>query len=187
MVSSFKLLFCSYFNAHFLDAFAKLILQIRKREWPVDGVPLLAKMNMKLQASQAAAAVMTIVLKSEWKPSRSPTDRRSSKSPIHEIVALLLDTADACLASPWRRMRSCEFLFGTLLSGVSKACSSQGNQILRILLLRFKSLVLATCSQVSRSGNLHSVDHFYALNSDLSIVLSSWLEERSNLEWFLST
>jgi phosphatidylinositol 4-kinase len=140
-------------NASFLDVFAKLFLQIRKREWPVDGVPLMAKMNMKLQASQAAAAAIILVLKSEsdWRPSRSPTDRRSSKSSTQEIVALLLDTADACMASPWRRMKSCEYLFGTLLSGVSKACSSQGNQILRILLLRIKSLVLATCSQVSRS------------------------------------
>lgn len=125
--------------------------QIRKREWPVDRVPLLAKMNMKLQASQAAAAVITIVWKSESerRPLKSPTDSRSTTSPTQESVVLLLDVADACTASPWRRMRSCECLFGTLLSGVSKACASQENQILRILLLRIKSLVLATCSQVS--------------------------------------
>ena len=149
----FLLLFLFRSLTHnFVNVFATLLPQIRKREWPMDGMPLLAKMNMKLKTSQAAAAVLSIVLKSEseWKPARSPTDRRSSKSPTQEIMALLLDTADACIASPWRRMKSCEFLFVTLLSGVSKACSSQGNQILRILLLRIKSLVLATCSQVSR-------------------------------------
>lgn len=145
------IIFSNYFNERIWVFCAEFLLQIRKREWPVDGVPLLAKMNMKLQASQAAVAVITILLKpeTESRPSRSPSDRRSSRIPTQETLALLLDAADACLLSPWRRMRSCEHLFGTLLSGISKVGASRGNQILRILLLRIKSLVLATCSQVS--------------------------------------
>lgn len=125
--------------------------QIRKREWPVDRLPLLTKMTMKLQASQAAASVITFVWKSgtERGSSNSATKSQSPRDPTLESVALLLDVADACIFSPWRRMRSCECLFGSILSGVSNACASQGNQILRMLLLRIKSLVLATCSQVS--------------------------------------
>ncbi|KAG0561044.1 hypothetical protein KC19_9G032800 [Ceratodon purpureus] len=163
------------------------LLKIRKREWPVDGVPLLAKMNMKLQASQAAATVMTIVLKSEseLRPSRSPTDRRSSKSPTQEIVALLLDTADACMASPWRRMKSCECLFGTLLSGVSKSCSSQGNQILRILLLRIKTLVLATCSQADTLAGHQGPVFESVTKASCNLIEASWDVDRAAIESFL--
>lgn len=163
------------------------LLKIRKREWPVDGVPLMAKMNMKLQASQAAAAAIILVLKSEsdWRPSRSPTDRRSSKSSTQEIVALLLDTADACMASPWRRMKSCEYLFGTLLSGVSKACSSQGNQILRILLLRIKSLVLATCSQADTLAGHQGPVFESVTKTSCNLIEASWNVDRAAIESFL--
>lgn len=132
-----------------------ILLQIRKREWPVDGVPLLAKMNIKLQASQSAAVIITRLLRAEsdGSPLRVPVDGRLSRGPIRETLSLLMDAADACMASPWRRLKSCESLFETLLSGVAQMGGLQGNQLLRIFLLRVKSLVLATCAQV-RGGLL---------------------------------
>lgn len=117
----------------------------------MDGMPLLAKMNMKLQISQAAAAVTTLLLKAEshGRPSKSPVDGRVLKGPTRETLSLLMDVADACIASPWRRLRSCESLFGTVLSAVSELGALQGKQTLRVILLRIKTLVVSTCAQVS--------------------------------------
>lgn len=160
------------------------LLKIRKREWPVDIVPLFAKMNMKLQASQAAVTVINILLKSETegRPSKSPADRRSSRRPTQETLALLLDAADACLLSPWRKMRSCEHLFGTLLYGISTAGASQGNQMLRVLLLRIKSLVLATCSQVEGYPGPVSES---VTKATCDLIEASWDVDRAAIDSFL--
>lgn len=125
----------------------------------MDGMPLLAKMNMKLQISQAAAAVATLLLKAEshGRPSKSPVDGRVLKGPTRETLSLLMDVADACIASPWRRLRSCESLFGTVLSAVSELGALQGKQTLRVILLRIKTLVVSTCAQVS----LYTSYYFY--------------------------
>lgn len=158
-----------------LESVLQTLPQIRKREWPVDGMPLLAKMNMKLQISQAAAAVATLLLKAEshGRPSKSPVDGRVLKGPTRETLSLLMDVADACIASPWRRLRSCESLFGTVLSAVSELGALQGKQTLRVILLRIKTLVVSTCAQVSwRNESLYTSYYLYRGLNVLEAFLS---------------
>lgn len=67
---------------------------------------------------------------------------------MHGALALLVEAAEACLYSVWRRLRTCEDLFSSLLDGISKIAFSRGGHLLRVLLIRFKQLVLITCAQV---------------------------------------
>lgn len=116
--------------------------QIRKRDWTEQGPHLKARINTKLNVYQAAA----------WMQVRSLTsldsDGKSSKKLLLETLALLIDAAEACLYSVWRKLKSCEELFASLLNGISLIAVTRGGQLLRILLIRLKPLVLSTCAQV---------------------------------------
>jgi phosphatidylinositol 4-kinase len=160
------------------------LLKTRKREWPVEGNTLLSKMSLKLQASEAAVAVIAILLRSETegRPSKSTVGERTSRSSKQEALVLLLDAAEACLFSLWRRMRSCENLLGTLLSGIAKAGASQGYKMLRVLLLRMKSLVLATCSQAEGYQGPVSESVTRAV---CDLVVASWDVDRAAIDSYL--
>ena len=76
------------------------------------------------------------------------SDSRSVKRLVYEAVAILIDAAEACLLSGWRKLRSCEELFDSLLLGVGQIAIARGGQPLRILLIRLKPIVLNVCAQV---------------------------------------
>lgn len=76
------------------------------------------------------------------------TEGKSSKKLLHGALGSLIEAAEACLFSVWRKLRACEELFSCLLLGISQAAVIRGGQLLRVLLIRFKPLVLATCAQV---------------------------------------
>ena len=82
------------------------------------------------------------------------TDGKTSKRLVLETLALLLDAADACLTSVWRKMKACEEVFGSFLSGIAKIAVARGGQPLRVLLIRLKPLVLAVCSQVIKKNKI---------------------------------
>lgn len=116
--------------------------QIRKRDWTEHGALLKARINTKLSVYRAAVKLTLNCL------ACYDTDGKSAKKLAHETVALLMEAAEACLQSVWRKMRICEELFGCLLSGLAQIAVKRGGQALRILLIRLKPVVLAVCTQV---------------------------------------
>lgn len=116
--------------------------QIRKRDWNEHGALLKARINMKLSVYQAAAKLTLSCL------ACYETDVKSAKKLAHETLALLMDAAEACLLSVWRKMRVCEELFSSLLSELAQIAVKRGGQALRILLIRLKPVVLTVCAQV---------------------------------------
>lgn len=117
--------------------------QIRKRDWTEQGQLLKARVNAKLSVYQAAARMKIKSLAS------FDADGKTSKRLVLETLALLIDAAEACLLSVWRKLRICEELFSSLLAGIAQIAVSRGGQPMRVLLIRLKPLVLAACAQVS--------------------------------------
>lgn len=117
--------------------------QIRQRDWSLQGQSLKVRINRKLSIYQAAARLHIKTLTS------LNTEGKSWKRLLHGALALLIEVTEACLFSAWRKLRACEELFGCLLSGISQAAAVRSGQLLRVLLIRFKPLVLATCAQVN--------------------------------------
>lgn len=124
--------------------------QIRKRDWSEQGQLLKARINTKLSVFQATAKLKLKSLGS------LDSDGKSSKRLFLSTLALLVDAAEACLCSVWRKLRICEELFSSLLSGISQIALTRGGQLLRVLLIRLKPLVLATCAQVHTSNYLRA-------------------------------
>lgn len=122
--------------------------QIRKRDWSEQGQLLKVRINAKLAVYQAAARLQIKTLAS------LDLDGKSSKRLLQGALASLIEAAEACLFSVWRKLRACEELFRSLLSGISHAAVARDGQMLRVLLIRFKPLVLATCAQVQHSAAL---------------------------------
>lgn len=117
-------------------------MQLRKRDWPAEENVLKPKIHAKLQICKAASSVYTksfLSLKLEG---------RVVKNALRETLTILIDIPDACTVSPWRRLRSCEDLFACILQNVLDVISLCGSQDLKAILLRLKSLILATCAQV---------------------------------------
>lgn len=75
-------------------------------------------------------------------------DGKTSKRLVLETLALLVDAAESCLLSVWRKLRVCEELFSSLLAGIAQIAVIRGGQPLRVLLIRLKPLVLTACAQV---------------------------------------
>lgn len=116
--------------------------QLRKRDWTEQGASLKARINTKLSACQAAASVQIKSLLS------LDFDVKAAKIMLRGTLALLLDAAEACILSSWRKLRICEELFSSLLNGIAQVAVTRGGQLLRVLLIRLKPLVLTTCAQV---------------------------------------
>ncbi|KAG7573163.1 Armadillo-type fold [Arabidopsis suecica] len=108
------------------------------------------------------------------------TDGR--KKIVLEALTLLLDAADACLKSVWRKMKTCEELFGSLLSGIAKLAVATGGQPLRLFLFRLKPMVLAVCVQSVRNQGI-----IYESVCKLSceIIESVWDKDRALLDTFI--
>ncbi|KAL0412502.1 UNVERIFIED_CONTAM: Phosphatidylinositol 4-kinase alpha 1 [Sesamum radiatum] len=116
-------------------------LKIRKRDFTEQGQSLKVRVNRKLSVYQAAAKLHIKTLAS------LDTEGKSSKRLLHGALALLIEASEACLFSVWRKLRATEDLFRCLLAGISQAAVARNGQLLRILLIRYKPLVLATCAQ----------------------------------------
>jgi len=101
------------------------------------------------------------------------SDSRSVKRLVYEAVAILIDAAEACLLSGWRKLRSCEELFDSLLLGVGQIAVARGGQPLRILLIRLKPIVLNVCAQVCFVTFLYyiSIDDFFSSYIPIDISL----------------
>ena len=147
------------------DSVSAFCLQSRKRDWNEQGPVLKTRVNAKLSVYQAVAKMKIKSLVS------LETDGKTSKRLVLETLALLLDAADACLTSVWRKMKACEELFGSLLSGIAKIAVERGGQPLRVLLIRLKPLVLAVCAQVKFC--LYSDEQHFLLYRWISIEVQS--------------
>lgn len=134
--------------------------QMKKQDWSADGgevrieaSSLKAKLDLKLQACQEATILQTKCLL------LSESDAKFRVS-LRDSLPLSFDAADLCIVSPWRKVKSCELLFGSLLSSVVQVAAILGGQILRSVLLRLKSIVLAACAQVSHPSRPYRVKPF---------------------------
>ncbi|KAF3520447.1 hypothetical protein DY000_02059014 [Brassica cretica] len=179
--------FLKHYGAYFADLewsmdflekmmtlFLHFVLQSRKRDWNEQGPLLKTRVNAKLSVYQAVAKMKIKSLVS------LETDGKTSKRLVLETLALLLDAADACLTSVWRKMKACEELFGSLLSGIAKIAVERGGQPLRVLLIRLKPLVLAVCAQPDQGALLESV-----FKTSCEIIESGWAKDRAPVDTFV--
>ncbi|KAL3621224.1 Phosphatidylinositol 4-kinase alpha 1 [Castilleja foliolosa] len=154
-------------------------LKIRKRDWSQQGQLLKVRINKKLSVYQAAARLQINSLAS------LDTEGKSSKRFLHGALALLVEVAEACLFSVWRKLRACEELFVCLLSGISQAAVTRGGQLLRVLLIRFKPLVLATCAQADTSVSNQGSMFESVLKTCCEIIEFGWEKDRAPLDTFI--
>ncbi|KAK9287199.1 hypothetical protein L1049_015611 [Liquidambar formosana] len=156
-----------------------LFLKIRKRDWTEQGPLLKARINTKLSVYQAAARLKIKSLTS------LDSDGKSSKRLLLETLALLIDAADACLLSVWRKLRICEELFSSLLSGIAQIGVTRGGQLLRVLLIRLKPLVLTTCLQADTWGSCQGAMFESVMKTSCEIIEFGWSKERAPLDTFI--
>ncbi|KAL0365498.1 UNVERIFIED_CONTAM: Phosphatidylinositol 4-kinase alpha 1 [Sesamum angustifolium] len=154
-------------------------LKIRKRDWSEQGQLLKIRINRKLSVYQAATNLQIKSLAS------LDTEGKSSKRLLHGALALLIEAAEACLFSVWRKLRACEELFSCLLSGISQAAVTRGGQLLRVLLIRFKPLVLATCAQADTWASSHGGMFESVLKTCCEIIEFGWAKDRSPVDTFI--
>ncbi|XP_042984610.1 phosphatidylinositol 4-kinase alpha 1 isoform X1 [Carya illinoinensis] len=154
-------------------------LKIRKRDWNEQGVLLKARINRKLSAYQAAAKLQIksiVVLDS---------DGKFTKRLVHEAVALLIDAAEACLLSVWRKLRSCEELFDSLLAGVAQVSVARGGQPLRVLLIHLKPIALAVCAQADTWGSSQGAMFESVMKTSCQIIESCWTKDRAPVDTYI--
>nr|XP_027112831.1 phosphatidylinositol 4-kinase alpha 1-like isoform X2 [Coffea arabica] len=154
-------------------------LKIRKRDWSEQGHLLKARVSTKLSVYQAVAKLQIKILASV------DLDGKSSKRFLHGTLALLIEAAEACLFSVWRKLRICEELFGSLLGGISQAAVARGGQLLRVLLIRFKPLVLTTCIQADTWGSSQGAMFQSVLKATCEIIEYGWIKERPPVDTFI--
>ncbi|XP_042066521.1 phosphatidylinositol 4-kinase alpha 1-like isoform X1 [Salvia splendens] len=154
-------------------------LKIRKRDWSEQGQLLKVRINRKLSVYQAAAMLQIKTLTS------LDTEGKSSKKLLHGALGSLIEAAEACLFSVWRKLRACEDLFGCLLSGISQAAVIRGGQLLRVLLIRFKPLVLATCAQADTSASSQGSMFKSVLKTCCELIEFGWSRDRAPLDTFI--
>nr|XP_011464124.1 PREDICTED: phosphatidylinositol 4-kinase alpha 1 [Fragaria vesca subsp. vesca] len=156
-----------------------VFLRIRKRDWTEHGALLKARINTKLSVYRAAVKLTLNCL------ACYDTDGKSAKKLAHETVALLMEAAEACLQSVWRKMRICEELFGCLLSGLAQIAVKRGGQALRILLIRLKPVVLAVCTQADTWASSQGAMFDSVLKTSCVIIESCWTKERAPVDTFI--
>lgn len=122
-------------------------LKIRKCDWLEKGESLKVKINAMLAAYQTTARLQIKVLAS------LDLNGKSSVRLMHEALHFFIEAAEACLFSMWWKLRACEELFSSLLSGIFHAVVAHDSQMLGFLLKRIKPLVLETCAQEETLGN----------------------------------
>ncbi|KAA8545952.1 hypothetical protein F0562_020597 [Nyssa sinensis] len=156
-----------------------VFLKIRKRDWSEHGPLLKARINTKLSVFHAAARLKIKSLAS------LNVEGKSSKRLLQVTLALLIDAAEACLLSVWRKLRICEELFSSLLTGIAQIAVTRGGQLLRILLIRLKPLVLTTCAQADTWASSQGAMFESVLKTTCEIVEFGWSKERSPVDTFV--
>ncbi|XVE49405.1 hypothetical protein DITRI_Ditri01bG0080200 [Diplodiscus trichospermus] len=154
-------------------------LKIRKRDWTEQGPLLKSRVNAKLSVYQAAARMQIRSLLS------LDADAKTTKKLVLETLALLIDAAEACLLSVWRKLRACEELFSSLLSGIAQVAVPRGGQPLRVLLIRLKPLVLAVCMQADTWGSSQGAMFESVLKTCCEIIESGWTKDRAPIDTFI--
>lgn len=154
-------------------------LKIRKRDWKEQGPQLKSKITAKLSCCQAAIEVQTKGILS------LDPDGKASKDALRRVLALLLDAAEACIISSWRKLKICEDLFSTLLYGISQITVSRGGQLLRVLLIPLKPLVLTTCAQTDMLGNNPGATFVAVTKLCCEIVEFGWSKDRALVDTFI--
>ncbi|XP_073045657.1 phosphatidylinositol 4-kinase alpha 1-like [Primulina eburnea] len=154
-------------------------LKIRKRDWSEQGQLLKVRINTKLSVYHAAARLQVKTLSS------LDTEGKTSKRLLHGALALLIEAAEACLFSVWRKLRACEELFYSFLTGISQAAVTRGGQLLRVLLIRFKPLVLATCAQADTWASSQGAMFDSILKTCREIIEFGWVKDRSPVDTFI--
>ncbi|KAL3597325.1 hypothetical protein D5086_008962 [Populus alba] len=155
-------------------------LKIRKRDWNEQGQLLKARVSAKLSVYQAAARMKVQSLAS------LDVDGKTSKRLVLETLALLMDAAEACLFSVWRKLRICEELFSSLLGGIAQIAVTRGGQPMRVLLIRLKPLVLAACAQADTWGGSQGVMFEIVMKTSCQIIESGWTKDRAPVDTFIS-
>ncbi|KAG9443264.1 hypothetical protein H6P81_014604 [Aristolochia fimbriata] len=154
-------------------------LKIRKRDWREQGPQLRSRINAKLSACQAATTVQIKSLLS------LDSEGKDAKMLLRSTLALLLDAAEACILSSWRKLRICEEIFSSLLSGISKVVVMRGGQLLRVLLMRLKLLVLTTCAQADTWGNNLGAMFESVTQTSCEIIEFGWSKDRAPVDTFI--
>ncbi|XP_074313304.1 phosphatidylinositol 4-kinase alpha 1 [Silene latifolia] len=155
-------------------------LKIRKRDWTEHGQLLKGRVHVKLSVFQAAARLMIKSLTS------LDSDPKSTKRLLLETLALMIDAAESCLISVWRKMKICEELFSCLLSVVSQVAIARGGQLLRVLLIRLKQLVLTACAQADTWGSSQGAMFESVLKISCEIIEFGWGKDRAPVDTFIS-
>ncbi|KAJ9704831.1 hypothetical protein PVL29_003061 [Vitis rotundifolia] len=154
-------------------------LKIRKRDWTEQGPLLKTRINTKLSVFQAAARLKIKSLSS------LDSEGKSSKRLLLETLALLVDASEACLLSVWRKLRICEELFSSLLAGILQIALTRGGQLLRVLLIRLKSLVLTACAQADTWGNSQGAMFDIVMKTSCEIIEFGWIKDRAPVDTFI--
>ncbi|XP_057436826.1 phosphatidylinositol 4-kinase alpha 1 [Lotus japonicus] len=154
-------------------------LKIRKRDWHEQGSLLKTRINTKLSVYKAAVRLKIRSL------SALDSDSRSVKRLVYEAVAILIDAAEACLLSGWRKMKTCEELFSSLLLGVAQIAIARGGQPLRILLIRLKPIVLNVCAQPYTWSNTQGTMFESVTKVSCQIIESCWAKERAPVDTYI--
>ncbi|KAG5238943.1 phosphatidylinositol kinase family protein [Salix suchowensis] len=155
-------------------------LKIRKRDYNEQGQLLKARVNAKLSVYQAAARMKVQSLAS------LDVDGKTSKRLVLETLALLIDAAEACLLSVWRKLKNCEVLFSSLLGGIAQIAVTRGGQPMRVLLIRLKPLVLTTCAQADTWGGSQGAMFETVMKTSCQIIESGWTKDRAPVDTFIS-
>ncbi|CAM8920616.1 unnamed protein product [Rhodiola kirilowii] len=153
--------------------------KIRKGDWTEQGPHLKARINTKLKVYQAAAWMQVKSLTS------LDSDGKSSKPLLFETLALLIDAAEACLYSVWRKLKSCEDLFASLLNGIALIAVTRWGQLQRILLIRLKPLVLSTCTQAGTWDNSQGAMFESVIKTSCEIIEFGWSKDRAPVDTFI--
>ncbi|KAI4295546.1 hypothetical protein L6164_035584 [Bauhinia variegata] len=159
--------------------FMSVFLKIRKMDWNEQGSLLKARINTKLSVYQAAVRLKIKSLAS------LDSDGKSVKRLIYEAVAIMIDAAEACLLSVWRKLRNCEELFSFLLLGVAQIAVTRGGQPLRVLLIRLKPIVLTVCAQADTWGNSQGAMFESVIKASCQIIESCWAKERAPVDTYI--
>ncbi|CAI0377232.1 unnamed protein product [Linum tenue] len=154
-------------------------LKIRKRDWNIQGQLLKSRVTTKLSVYQAAARMKIKSLAS------LDADGKTSKRLVLETLALLIDAAEACLLSVWRKLRVCEELFSSLLAGIAQIAVSRGGQPLRVLLIRLKPLVLTACAQADTWAGSQGAMFESVMKTSCQIIESGWAKDRAPVDTFI--
>ncbi|CAN1255641.1 Phosphatidylinositol 4-kinase alpha 1 [Linum perenne] len=154
-------------------------LKIRKRDWNEQGQQLKTRVNSKLSVYQAAVRMKIRSLSS------LDADGKTFKRLVLETLALLIDAAEACLLSVWRKLRICEELFKSLLAGIAQIAVNRGGQPLRVLLIRLKPLVLTACAQADTWDSSQGAMFESVMKTSCQIIDSGWTKDRAPVDTFI--